>query len=199
MRISIPRSVENFWLKWTFNPTYPGSFRIHKLKESVDINQHKVMWLATVKRGKQTARFRIEIILKNPKTLAPGSFSIAFSQGAFFRESLEDQRWYLHELAQAFEAKIVPEWAVRWHKVDFRIAVFGMGDSRGGSLNEPDAGFSSHPPGDWIVMKGFIEAEMTCEFYLNLNPKIGIGEFSIKDEYYGDGLVAELAKILLKT
>jgi hypothetical protein len=36
----------------------------------------------------------------------------------------------------------------------------------------------------------------SSEVYLNLNPVLGKGEFSIKDPDYGDGVLLELAKVL---
>jgi len=36
----------------------------------------------------------------------------------------------------------------------------------------------------------------SSEVFLNLNPALGKGEFSIKDPEYGDGVLQELAKVL---
>ena len=60
---------------------------------------------------------------------------------------------------------------------------------------EPRGGFSAKPGGGWITTKVFL-SDGEAEVYLNLNPSIGIAEFSIKDEDYGDIVLRELATIL---
>jgi len=64
-------------------------------------------------------------------------------------------------------------------------------------MSHDSGGFSEKPRGSWTAMKIFLEAgDQEGEVFLNLNPELGKGEFSIKDEDYGDFVVAQLAKVL---
>ena len=49
---------------------------------------------------------------------------------------------------------------------------------------------------EWIVLKLFLpKGGDKGEVFLNLNPVLGRGEFSIKDEDYGDYLLRQFAKV----
>ena len=61
----------------------------------------------------------------------------------------------------------------------------------------PGGGFNTNPPGGWTAMKIFIgEGEQESEVFVNLNPAIGKGQFSIKDADYGDKVLKQLATVL---
>ena len=58
-------------------------------------------------------------------------------------------------------------------------------------------GFGAKPPGNWTAIKIFLGAgDQEGEVFLNLNPKIGKGQFSMKDAEYGELVLTELAKVL---
>jgi hypothetical protein len=60
-----------------------------------------------------------------------------------------------------------------------------------------NGGFNVAPPGNWTAIKIFIgEGEQESEVFLNINPVIKKGQFSIKDADYGDLVLAQLAKVL---
>jgi hypothetical protein len=53
------------------------------------------------------------------------------------------------------------------------------------------------PRGNWTPMKIFIgEREQEGEVFLNLNPVLQKGQFSIKDPDYGGIVLARLAEVL---
>jgi hypothetical protein len=61
----------------------------------------------------------------------------------------------------------------------------------------PGGGFQPKPPGHWTPMKIFIgEGQQESQLFLNLNPVIKKGQFSIKDADYGDIVLAQLARVL---
>jgi hypothetical protein len=63
--------------------------------------------------------------------------------------------------------------------------------------HDPDGGMSPEPRGHWTAMKLFIGCEKDdAEIFLNINTMLHKGEFSIKDEEYGDTLLRYLAKVL---
>ena len=57
---------------------------------------------------------------------------------------------------------------------------------------------SDNPPGDWMMVKIFLPkgSDDEGELFLNLNPLLSKGEFSIKDSDYGDYLLKQFAKVL---
>jgi len=58
-------------------------------------------------------------------------------------------------------------------------------------------GFSNKPPGGWVIVKLFLlKGGDDGEVFLNTNPLLGKGEFSTKDERYGDFVVQELGRVL---
>jgi hypothetical protein len=61
----------------------------------------------------------------------------------------------------------------------------------------PGGGFNDQPRGNWTTMKIFIgEGEQEGDLFLNLNPVIKKGQFSIKDPDYGDIVLTHLARVL---
>jgi len=68
--------------------------------------------------------------------------------------------------------------------------------SRHSEDGKPGSGFSQKPAGNWIATKAFL-AGGDAEVFLNINPKLGVGEFSPKDPDYANQVVAELAKVFL--
>ncbi len=94
-------------------------------------------------------------------------------------------------LKQALLAKALPSKVERAATLPFTFVNLGE------MMSHDSGGFSENPRGSWTAMKIFLEAgDQEGEVFLNLNPELGKGEFSIKDEDYGDFVVAQLAKVL---
>ena len=150
----------------------------------------EVTWLATHESAAETARFRISLTLADPASGSP----FAMSKCAFIRESGSQPSGFLRELAAALEAKGRIKKRPATNRVDFSIALLGQNQSRG-----PNGGFSGEN-GNWIVTKVFIGEnegpERQGEFYLNLNPREGMGEITMKDPDYGDIVLRELSRVL---
>ena len=60
-----------------------------------------------------------------------------------------------------------------------------------------NGGFNAGLPGGWSAIKLFIgEGEHEGQVFVNVNPTIGKGQFSIKDPDYGDIVLKQLAGVL---
>jgi hypothetical protein len=93
---------------------------------------------------------------------------------------------------QALEAKAVPANIRRVKELPFTYVNLGDNLSQA-----PGGGFNASPLGDWTTIKIFIgEGEQEDEVFVNFNPTIGEGQFSIKDPDYGDLVVKQLATVL---
>ena len=161
--------------------------------ESIDVRGPELVYLATYTANGKTARFRIEL---NPsKALddkATRELRIKSGKGRFVAERGSDASILLADLKKALEAKVLPSEIERATDLSFTFVSFGDNQSQASG-----GGFNANPPGNWTPMKLFIgEGEHECEFFLNLNPVIKKGQFSIKDPDYGDEVVQQLAKVL---
>jgi len=145
-------------------------------------------WLATYSSGGKTARFKIVI---NP--IQNASDGIAFGKGRFVAIPGSDSTTLIPVLKAALEAKTMPTAPKRAAYLPFTLANLGDHLSQ-----ESNGGFNTNPPGGWTAMKIFIEDGDgdDVELFLNLDPSIGKGQFSIKDADYGDEAVAKLATVL---
>lgn len=140
---------------------------------------------AYVADGK-TARFDIELTVARPS----GQIPVAFTKGKFISVPNSDASSLLAALQKTLQAKTLPTNAVRVAELSFNAALLGDHVS-----HSPNGGFAVKPPGNWTTIKLFLGKD-SCEVYLNLNPVLGKGEFAIKDQEYGDGVLQELAKVL---
>jgi len=140
---------------------------------------------AYVAEGK-TARFDIELTMARPS----GQLPVAFTQGKFIAVANSDATGLLMALQKTLQAKANPSNSLRVAELPFRAAILGEHVS-----HSPNGGFAVKPPGNWTTIKLFL-GDGSSEVYLNLNPVLGKGEFSIKDQDYGDGVLKELAKVL---
>ncbi len=140
-------------------------------------------FVATYTAHDKTARFRIQL---DPPS--PTAKNFAVGKGRFLPEPGSDSGAILTDLAKVLEAKKIPERVTRAPSVSFEYVILGENMSKGKN------GFGD-PPGHWSMVKLFFGND-DAELFLNLNPVIRKGEFSIKDPDYGDYLIAELAKIL---
>jgi hypothetical protein len=140
-----------------------------------------------VARGK-TARFRLELRYG----ALHGDLPMASADGKFLAAPGSDNTALLEDLKTALEAKQLPVNTKRVRELPFDAVVLGEKQSENAG-----GGFADKPPGDWVVVKLFLpKGGDDGEVFLNLNPVLGKGEFSIKDEDYGDFVVQELARVL---
>ncbi len=150
-------------------------------------------WLATYTSQGKTAKFGIDLSASKPlddKQLR--DFDIESGNGRFIAEPGSDASVLLADLKKALEAKTLPLKVERVRNLPFQFVSLGKHQSQafGG-------GFNAKPPGNWTPMKIFIgEGEQEGEVFLNLNPAIKKGQFSIKDADYGDIVLAQLARVL---
>jgi hypothetical protein len=141
-----------------------------------------------VARGK-TARFRLEFREAGGTSK---DIPAAWGEGKFVSVADSNNASLLGDLKKALDAKHIPTHSERVAELPFDTAVLGKKQSRSSS-----GGFSSTPPGDWVLIKVFLpKGGDDGEVFLNLNPVLGKGEFSIKDSDYGDYLLNAFAKVL---
>lgn len=137
----------------------------------------------------KTARFRLQF--KQNRAMA-GEIPIAPGEGKFLAVAGSENSILLRDLKTALDAKKIPTSSPRVKELAFDAIVLGENQSRNSS-----GGFAETPPGDWILIKIFLpKGGDDGEVFLNLNPVLGKGEFSIKDSDYGDYLLKEFAKVL---
>jgi hypothetical protein len=147
-------------------------------------------WMATYVSQEKTAKFRI--VLRAPEPADSKVASLTFGKGSILAEPGSDASVMLADLQKALEAKKLPSKVRRLAKLEFTYAGLGENLSR-----SPDGGFYEKPPGNWRATKIFVgDGEDEGEVFLNLNSKIGKGEFSIKDPDFGDVVLAQLAKVI---
>jgi hypothetical protein len=62
---------------------------------------------------------------------------------------------------------------------------------------KPPVQRATGPPGDWTAIKIFLgQGDKEAELFLNINPTIRKGEFSMQDHDYGDLAISRLATVL---
>jgi len=140
-------------------------------------------WLATYKSGGHVAQFRIEF------EAAKDSSGFGFGKGRFVAVPSSDNAALMAELQEALEAKTLPKKAKRAETLPFEYAMFGH------DLYRTPTGLIADKKGNWAAIKIFLGGG-EGELFLNLNPALGKGEFSMKDPDYGDFIVGELARVL---
>jgi len=113
-------------------------------------------------------------------------------EGRFLAEPGSDATALLADLQKALGAKAIPSKIQRVKVLPFTFVNLGDNLSQA-----PGGGFNANPHGDWTAIKIFIgEGEQEAEVFVNFNPAIGKGQFSIKDADYGDIVLKQLATIL---
>jgi len=150
-------------------------------------------WLATYSAQGKTARFRIELgKAQGARDEESKTFDIKSGTGRFVAQPGSDASALLNELKIALEAKSLPGRVRRVNALPFTFVTFGSNQSQA-----PDGGFFSKPPGNWTPMKIFIgNGDQEGQVFINLNPVLGKGQFSIKDSDYGDIVLRQLASVL---
>jgi hypothetical protein len=136
----------------------------------------------------RTARFQFEV----SSGATSGDPPIALGSGKFIAVAGSGASVFLRKLQKALEAKTLPVQSKRVAELPFTAAILGTNQS-----HSKDGGFFSKPPGHWTAMKIFIgKKDDPAEVFLNFNPVLHKGEFSMKDPDYGDDVLKELAKVL---
>lgn len=143
-------------------------------------------------RGK-LAKFAVEFgPTHNVESKDAKDFPMGMGQGRFLAEPGSDATVLLADLRRALEAKAIPAKIQRVQALPFTFV--NLGDNLSQALG---GGFNANPPGGWTAIKIFIgEGEQEGEVFVNLNPAIGKGQFSIKDADYGDLVLKQLATVL---
>lgn len=143
----------------------------------------------TYQSAGKTARFRIEWRQNGPLS---GDIPMAAADGRFLAVAGSDNSALLNDLKKALEAKQIPQKISGVKEVPFDAVVLGDHQSR-----DESGGYHDNPRGDWILLKLFLpKGGDDGELFLNINPVLGKGEFSIKDEEYGDYLLGQFARVL---
>jgi hypothetical protein len=168
----------------------PVIFKIREVGRRKVKGGDEVTWLATHDSASGAAKFKIRMVLKKPEGYPP----MAFTEGTLLREADSDPGEFLRQVAKALEAKGTGAGRPKVSALDFTAALLGQDLSRGPGSDVLAGGFTSEPPGGWIATKVFV-ADGEGEFFLNLNPKEGVGEISIKDSDYGDVVLGELGRV----
>jgi hypothetical protein len=149
-------------------------------------------WMGSYTSRGKTARFRIELDpAKEQETKDPKDFKIATGKGRFVAEPGSDASIFLPELKKTLDAKTLPRGVQRAAFLPFTYVSFG-----GKMSQTTEGGLNTNPPGNWTALKLFLgEGDQEAEVFLNYNPVIGKAQFSIKDDDYGDLLLAQFAKV----
>jgi hypothetical protein len=170
-------------------PRAAGAFRLIEVKRDGDGTAH---YKAAAGAPGSSCEFEILLGAIKPTEASPFSFTTA----ALIRAAHADCEGFLSALAPelGFDGPLPTPPAVA--KLDASIAILGVGQSRATHEAEVAGGFTSTPPGPWLVTKLFL-ADGEGEVSLNLDERDKVGELSIKDTDYAQVVVTELAKILL--
>jgi hypothetical protein len=120
------------------------------------------------------------------------NFPLSTGKGRFVAETGSDASVLLSDLEKALEAKAIPVKVQRVKALSFDFVNIGDNLSQA-----PGGGFNEKPPGGWTAIKVFIgKGDQEGEVFVNINPVIGKGQFSIKDPDYGDIVLRHLATVL---
>ena len=150
-------------------------------------------WIGVYAAQGKIARFRIELGPARGATTADGkALGITTGEGRFVPEAVSDSSLLLVDLRRVLQAKAAVQPAPGKTIVTFTFANIGdnLSQTEGG-------GFVDKPAGNWTALKLFLgEGENESEVFLNINPVIRKGQFSMKAPDYGDSVLRELAKVL---
>jgi hypothetical protein len=153
------------------------------------------LWLATYSSQGKTARFEIELgsaAAIDDKESKAFDIDIKSGKGRLIAVQQSDASVLLADLKRALEARVIPANVQRADSLSFEFVSFGEHQSQA-----TDGGFAPKPTGNWTPMKIFIgKGEGEGQVFLNLNPVIKKGQFSIKDADYDDIVLRQLARVL---
>lgn len=177
----------------TIEPYIPDSGSVGFDIAPIQDNNEPSQWIASYTSQGKTARFRIEFgPAKASDAKDSGDFPFSVGKGRIVAEPGSDASVLLADLQKALEAKRQPPKREKIQSLPFTFVNIGtnMSQATGG-------GFFAKPPGHWTATKIFTgEGENEGEFFLNINPAINKGQFSIKDADYGDIVLSQLARVL---
>jgi hypothetical protein len=162
-----------------------GAFHLERLPPGTDGT--------TAYRAFTGADQRCEFVVRLRQSTSAQTASIEFASASIERRGATDCTQFLRALAPELGFS-GPLPAIRpTQSISLEAALLGTHQSRS---HGPGGGFSSTPPGPWLLLKLFFNDD-EGEVFLNLNPEDGIGEFALKDQEYATVVVTELAKVLL--
>jgi len=147
-----------------------------------------------------TARFALGF--RAPKS---GATDMAVVKAAILSRPGSDARSLLAALARLHGGSLVRSTARRLPRIDITAAVLGQSLSPGAGADVIAGGFSTKPPGDWLVLKLFLDTPdgattekigEPAEIFVALNPSAGRGWFLAKDPEYWPELNRVLATVL---
>jgi len=152
-----------------------------------------IRWDCIYASQAKTARFRIEFGPARVSTAKSAKdFDLKYGEGRFVPGEGSDASVLMVALQRALQAKALPTAPATKMVVPFTFASIGENLSQAA-----DGGFNATPTGNWMAIKIFLgRGDQEGEVFLNINPKIRKGQFSIKDPDYGDLVLGELAKVL---
>lgn len=161
--------------------------------EPVDRTNPSAAWIGTYVSQGKTARFRVEFGMPDQRDPVVKNLSISFGRGRFVAVKGSDASVLLVDLKKVLEAKKLPVRVQRVGELPFTYANFQKTQTTSSSSD----GIRSQPDDEWTAIKIFLgEGDRECEFFINFNPVLKKGQFSLKDEEYGDEAIAQLAKVL---
>jgi hypothetical protein len=159
-------------------------FDLQPLEKSGEMPRYDCTFRA---EGK-AARFQFEVVSRAASADPP----VAFTSGRIIAVAGSDASVFLRKLRTTLEAKTLPVQPKRVAELPFTAVILGTSDS-----HSTDGGFFAKPSGHWTAMKIFVgRRDDPAEVFLNFNPVLHKGEFSIKDPEYGDDVLKELARVL---
>jgi len=147
-----------------------------------------ICYLATHEQKGATAKFRIDFE-PSPRKIKD-DFVSGVGKGRIVAVEGSNSIFLLQQLKQSLQATKLPSKVTRKPFITFEYAEMGNRLS-----HEPNRALNANPPGNWSANKLFFGND-EGETFLNLNPVLKKGEFSIKDPDYGNYLMAEFAKVL---
>jgi len=161
--------------------------------EPVDGNNPSAAWIGTYVSQGKTARFRVEFGTPDQRDTVVKNLFVSFGKGRFVAVKGSDASVLLVDLKKVLEAKKLPSRVQRVAELPFSYANFEQTQTRPSSSQ----GIRSQPDSQWTAIKIFLgEGDQECEFFINFNTVLKKGQFSLKDEEYGDEALARLAKVL---
>jgi hypothetical protein len=156
--------------------------------QPLNSNEKVQRYRATYEAERKIARFEFEVISKESSDSPP----IAFTTGKLISVAGSDSSVLLRNLKTTLQAKTLPVASKRVAELPFTAAILGEHQS-----HAANGGFFTEPSGNWTCMKIFIgKQDDPAEVFLDFNPVLRKGEFSIKDPDYGNDVLLELAKVL---
>jgi len=164
--------------------------------EPVEGTDGSTAFAATYNAQGKTAKFRIEIAPAKPAGSGkPDGFNIAIGNGEIVAEPGSDASVLLSDLQTALMAQNLPAKVKRTNRLSFTCLILGQNKSR-----DPRGGFRGNPPGTWTATKLVFSSDNgdddAGEVFFDFSQADHKAEFSLKDQDYGNFVLAKLATVL---